>query len=88
MFIVALAKIIVYSISVDGNIRQEPTNGSQAQKESGFLAGSKALNSLEKLITSTETYFHPSNSGVWSISVILFIPNPTITPLICLYLLF
>ncbi|PAV21860.1 ARM repeat-containing [Pyrrhoderma noxium] len=69
----ALAKIIVYSISVDGNIRQEPTNGSQSQKESGFLAGSKALNSLEKLITSTETYFHPSNSGVWSISLTSFL---------------
>jgi proteasome activator subunit 4 len=31
-----------------------------------YLAGSKALDSLNKLIASTESFFHPSNSGSWT----------------------
>ena len=72
----SLAKIIVYSMSVDGPIKAEPsgestpmttdgTNGSQG----GYLAGCRALSSLEKLITSTETFFHPSNTGPWTMLV-------------------
>lgn len=34
-----------------------------------YLAGSKALDSLAKLIASTEGFFHPSNSGSWTVDV-------------------
>lgn len=31
-----------------------------------YLGGSRALDSLAKLIASTESFFHPSNSGPWT----------------------
>lgn len=31
-----------------------------------YLGGSKALDSLARLIASTESFFHPSNSGTWT----------------------
>ena len=35
----------------------------------GYLAGCKALDSLAHLIASTESFFHPSNSGSWTTDV-------------------
>ena len=49
-------------MSLDGPIRTDSAG-------TGFLAGSRALDSLDRLITSTETYFHPSNSGHWTLAV-------------------
>lgn len=69
----ALAKLIIYSISVDGKIRTEMSDGSITPGETGSLAGSKALDSLEKMITSTETFFHPSNFGIWTLSLTSFL---------------
>ncbi|KAJ3798132.1 hypothetical protein GGU11DRAFT_782291 [Lentinula aff. detonsa] len=71
----ALAKILVYSISTDGPAR-EPSFGdptSHDLKLAGYLAGSKALDTLDRLITSTESFFHPSNSGQWSITLTTFL---------------
>jgi len=34
-----------------------------------YLAGSKALDSLARMIASTESFFHPSNSGSWTADV-------------------
>jgi len=34
-----------------------------------YLAGSKALDSLARLIASTESFFHPTNSGAWTADV-------------------
>src|ERR1700722_6274280 len=34
-----------------------------------YLAGSKALESLARMIASTESFFHPSNSGPWTADV-------------------
>lgn len=68
----ALAKIFVYSMCLDGPIRGENDNRPDAllsAQPTGFLAGSRALDSLDKLITSVESFFHPSNSGLWSLSV-------------------
>ena len=31
-----------------------------------YLGGSKALDSLSKMIASTEGFFHPTNSGNWT----------------------
>ncbi|XP_006454756.1 hypothetical protein AGABI2DRAFT_215246, partial [Agaricus bisporus var. bisporus H97] len=38
-----------------------------------YLAGSKALDSLARLIASTESFFHPSNSGTWTQDLSAFI---------------
>ncbi|KAJ4476678.1 hypothetical protein J3R30DRAFT_3759946 [Lentinula aciculospora] len=67
----ALAKILVYSISTDGPVKESGADNSQSL--SGYLAGSKALDSLDRLITSTESFFHPSNSGPWSITLTTFL---------------
>ena len=77
----AIAKIFVYSMAVDGEIRtdastlrhnQEPK---RPEQKTGFIAGSKALDFLDRLITSTESFFHPSNSGPWTLSVRLSLLN-------------
>ena len=43
-------------------------------KPRSYLAGSKALDSLARMIASTESFFHPSNSGAWTsdVCIILF----------------
>ncbi|KAI0050704.1 hypothetical protein FA95DRAFT_1581074 [Auriscalpium vulgare] len=38
-----------------------------------YVGGSKALDSLVKLIASTESFFHPSNSGGWTSDLSAFI---------------
>lgn len=52
-------------MSMDNAIRGEDT----ADPNAGCLAGSQALDSLDKLVTSTESYFHPSNAGHWTVAV-------------------
>ena len=46
-------------MAVDGEERDD-TN------QKGYKAGCRALDSLDRLITSTESFFHPSNSGPWT----------------------
>jgi proteasome activator subunit 4 len=63
---------MVYSMAVDGPIRSEAPSRAEGKfptRQVGYLAGSKAMESLDKFITSTESFFHPSNSGVWSLTV-------------------
>jgi proteasome activator subunit 4 len=38
-----------------------------------YLAGSRALDSLAKLIATVESFFHPSNSGAWTADVRFFL---------------
>lgn len=38
-------------------------------KGKSYLAGSKALDSLARLIASVESFFHPTNSGAWTTDV-------------------
>ncbi|EGO02735.1 hypothetical protein SERLA73DRAFT_102663 [Serpula lacrymans var. lacrymans S7.3] len=66
----AIAKLFVYSMAVDGPVRIDSETVSAqgpSNPRSGYLAGSKALESLDRFITSTETFFHPSNSGPWTV---------------------
>jgi len=47
-------------------------------KPSAYLGGSKALDSLARMIASTESFFHPTNAGSWTTDVgalvILYLP--------------
>ena len=48
----------------------------------GYVGGSKALDSLVKLIASTESFFHPSNSGAWTADVCKYLEcDADISPL-------
>ncbi|KAJ8084329.1 Proteasome activator BLM10 [Marasmius tenuissimus] len=76
----AVAKILVYSMAVDGPVKESATStpqtvGSPAQ--SGYIAGSKSVDSLDRLITSTESFFHPSNHGLWTPSLTNFLQRLT-----------
>lgn len=72
----AIARILVYSMSFDGEVRESqaiPGNKNakddRLQRQTGFVGGSKAMDSLDRLITSIETFFHPSNTGLYTLSV-------------------
>lgn len=55
---------------VRGSSSSTPRDKEQRLRpQTGYIAGSKALDSLDRLITSTESFFHPSNSGPWSATV-------------------
>ena len=43
--------------------------GRGREKGQTYLAGSKALDSLAKMIASCEGFFHPTNSGTWTSDV-------------------
>jgi hypothetical protein len=43
--------------------------GSHLQKQAGFTAGSRAVDSLDRMITSIESFFHPTTTGPWTLSV-------------------
>jgi proteasome activator subunit 4 len=71
----SFAALIVYSMSVDA-----PVAGAGASRpaspgkknERTYLAGSKALDALAKLIQATEGFFHPSNYGAWAPHLVSF----------------
>ncbi|KAG6820769.1 hypothetical protein H0H93_012033 [Arthromyces matolae] len=62
----SFAKVLVYSMAVDGPIQS-------AENQNGYVAGSKALDSLDRVITSTESFFHPSNFGLWTGALTAFL---------------
>ncbi|KAI0275116.1 hypothetical protein BC834DRAFT_851157 [Gloeopeniophorella convolvens] len=78
---VSLAKMMVYSMAVDGPVRAEAApsraDGKLSSRQEGYLAGSKAMESLDRFITSTESFFHPSNSGLWTLSLTQFLRSLT-----------
>ena len=64
-------------MAVDGAVRQGSgsTPVSKDTQAGGFAAGSKALDSLDRLITSVESFFHPSNHGKWTVNVSYDVAN-------------
>jgi proteasome activator subunit 4 len=67
-------------MSVDGLSRglyTDKDNELTENNQKRYLAGSRALDSLETLITSTETFFHPSNAGLWTLSLTTFLHRVT-----------
>lgn len=58
-------------MAVDGPIRGDSasTTPSSQSGQVTHLAGSKAMDTLDRLITSTESFFHPSNHGHWTMLV-------------------
>ncbi|EJF66455.1 ARM repeat-containing protein [Dichomitus squalens LYAD-421 SS1] len=69
----ALAKLIVYSLSLDSSVRPDSGSAPGTPSSEGYLAGSRALDSLDKLVTSVESFFHPSNYGIWSLNLTHFV---------------
>lgn len=64
-------------MSLDGDVREtQPAQGNKnvkgdkLQQQRGYVGGSKAMDSLDRLITSIESFFHPSNTGLWTLSVV------------------
>ncbi|ESK98497.1 membrane protein [Moniliophthora roreri MCA 2997] len=72
----ALAKILVYSMSVDGTVKDSAASN-QGNGVTAYAAGSKAVDSLDRLITSTESFFHPSNHGLWTPALTNFLQRIT-----------
>lgn len=56
----------VPSSSVESQASQPPS-GAATPASPQALAGSFALDSLHKFTQATETFFHPSNYGAWTI---------------------
>lgn len=52
-----------------GDYLSAPLGKKPRSKMRMYLAGSKALDSLARLIWSTESFFHPNNSGSWTADV-------------------
>ncbi|WFD08563.1 Proteasome activator BLM10 [Malassezia vespertilionis] len=71
----SFALIIVYSMAPDAPPLESARMSAQAvdttpgplrlHAQQTFLGGSKALDALAKYIQATESYFHPSNWGMW-----------------------
>ncbi|KAI5124439.1 hypothetical protein M0805_008323 [Coniferiporia weirii] len=58
-----------------GDYLSAPLGGKPRAKMRTYLAGSKALDSLARLIMSTESFFHPNNSGSWTADLSAFIKH-------------
>jgi proteasome activator subunit 4 len=88
----SLAILLIYSMSEDSPIldrtpasSKQPSrapsmtdlkaaNGSERK---AYVGGSRALDSLLKFVNATETFFHPSNYGGWTIALTRFLQNVT-----------
>ncbi|CDO70270.1 hypothetical protein BN946_scf184942.g70 [Trametes cinnabarina] len=56
-----------------GDYLSAPLGKGSRLKTKTYLAGCKALDSLARLIASTESFFHPTNSGSWTSDLSAFI---------------
>ncbi|KAF5384678.1 hypothetical protein D9757_006201 [Collybiopsis confluens] len=58
-----------------GEYLSAPLGRGVFNKGKTYLAGSKALDSLARLIASVESFFHPTNSGAWTTDLSAFIKS-------------
>ncbi|KAF9073805.1 armadillo-type protein [Rhodocollybia butyracea] len=58
-----------------GDYLSAPLGKGVQGKGKTYLAGSKALDSLARLIASVESFFHPTNSGAWTTDLSAFIKS-------------
>ncbi|KAH7104159.1 hypothetical protein BKA62DRAFT_635182 [Auriculariales sp. MPI-PUGE-AT-0066] len=56
-----------------GDYLSAPLGRPGMKKPKTYLAGSKAVDSLAKLILSVEHFFHPNNAGAWTVDLSAFI---------------
>ena len=56
-----------------GDYLSAPLSKGGHGKMKTYLAGSRALDGLAKLIATVESFFHPSNSGAWTADVRFFL---------------
>ncbi|KAL4069445.1 hypothetical protein J3A83DRAFT_4095440 [Scleroderma citrinum] len=56
-----------------GDYLTAPLQRWSSTKGRTYLAGSKALDSLARLVASTEHFFHPTNSGSWTADLSAFL---------------
>ncbi|TFK76811.1 hypothetical protein BDN72DRAFT_829977 [Pluteus cervinus] len=75
----SFALILIFSMAIDGPVRESATSTPKGRlpEHTGYIAGSRSLESLDKLVTSTESFFHPSNSGPWTLALTTFIHRLT-----------
>jgi len=80
----SFATIIAYSIAKDSESTSTtsseaptPTRNGTSTAKPVYLAGSKALDALARFIQATESYFHPSNWGMWVFPLSTFVKNLT-----------
>lgn len=76
----SFATIITYSIAKDSEPPSEfqtPSVDASPPPRLTHLAGSKALDALARFIQATESYFHPSNWGMWVFPLSTFVKNIT-----------
>ncbi|KAK7058314.1 Proteasome activator BLM10 [Paramarasmius palmivorus] len=73
----ALARVLVYSMSVDGPVKDSAASTPAEPDERSYAGGSRAVDSLDRLITSIESYFHPSNHGLWTLGLTSFLQRIT-----------
>ncbi|BEI84863.1 hypothetical protein CcaverHIS002_0502640 [Cutaneotrichosporon cavernicola] len=65
------------AMSRSGSTDSLAAAGERIEASKKYLAGSKALDHLSNLITSCETFFHPSNAGPWSAFLTAFLSHLT-----------
>lgn len=69
-------------MAVDGPLRGDSASATPSSQsgQTTYLAGSKAMDTLDRLITSTESFFHPSNHGHWTVLVSKLYASYTFSP--------
>ena len=72
----SFATILVYSMAEDVPAAADAVEAGRTGAAAG-VGGSKALTQLAALIQATETFFHPSNWGMWQVQLATLVQHIT-----------
>ena len=72
----SFATILVYSMAEDVPAAADAVEAGRTGAAAG-VGGSKALTQLAALIQATETFFHPSNWGMWQVQLATLVQHTT-----------